>query len=229
MSKHLQRDLEGLKKEILGAGALVEEATNKAITALTERRTDLAEEVMRSDGEIDQQEVHVEDQCLKILALHQPVATDLRFVVAAMKVNNDLERMGDLAVNIAERAAYLSSHEPLGVPLDFPRMAERVRAMVRQSLDALVNRDAKQAWKICSDDDEVDAANRQMFEALERLMTNDPSAVKRAIHTLSASRHLERIADLATNIAEDVVFMVEGEVIRHRLEDYGKKGSQKTP
>ena len=220
MSKHLQRDLDRLKKEILGMGAMVEQATNKAITALVERRPELAQEVMAGDDAIDRKELTTEEECLKTLALHQPVAADLRFVVAVMKVTNDLERMGDLAVNIAERAAYLSTHPPIEVPLDFQRMADRVRRMLQDSLNALVSRDTALARRICRDDDEVDAINRDMFVALQDLMFRKPETIKRAVHTLSASRHLERIADLATNIAEDVVFMVEGEVIRHRTENY---------
>ncbi len=203
-------------------GSLVEKVSNQAITALQERNTDLSAGVHELDLTIDQQEVKIEEECLKILALHQPVATDLRFVVCVMKVNNDLERMGDLAINIAERASYLSSHEPLGVPLDFHRMAELAREMVKESLSALLNLDTDLARKVLAKDDEVDEINRQMFEILEEIMLKDPTTIRRAIHLLSASRHLERIADLATNIAEDVVFLVEGEVIRHLPEDYNR-------
>jgi phosphate transport system protein len=220
MSKHLHDDMDRLKKEILTMGSLVEEATNKAITALGSRRPGLSEEVLASDDAIDVKELEVEDACLKILALHQPVAGDLRFIVAVMKVNNDLERMGDLAQNIAERALYLSTHDPIDVNLDFDRMVTTVRQMVSGALDALVNRDTSLARDVCDRDDEVDAYNRQMYEVLQELMKRDPDTIERAVHTLSVSRHLERIADLATNIAEDVVFMVEGEVVRHRLENY---------
>lgn len=203
-------------------GGLVEKVSNQAITALQERDTELSAGVHELDLTIDQQEVKIEEECLKILALHQPVATDLRFVVCIMKVNNDLERMGDLAINIAERASYLSSHEPLGVPLDFHRMAELALEMVKESLSALLNLDTDLARKVLAKDDEVDEINRQMFEILEEIMLKDPTTIRRAIHLLSASRHLERIADLATNIAEDVVFLVEGEVIRHLPEDYNR-------
>lgn len=217
--KHLQRDLDHLKKQILTMGAMVEEATNKAITALVDRRPELAQEVMVGDNEIDDSEVMIEGECLKVLALHQPVAKDLRFVICVMKVNNDLERMGDLAINIAERASYLTNEPPIGVPLDFGRMAETVRGMVRDSLDALVNLDTKVARAVCSHDDLVDDINRDMYVQLQEVMRNDVDTIERAVHTLSASRHLERIADLATNIAEDVVFLVEGDVIRHRQPD----------
>ena len=222
MTLHLQRDLEAVKSQLLDMGSLVEKVSNQAITALQERNTDLSAGVHELDLTIDQQEVMIEEECLKILALHQPVATDLRFVVCVMKVNNDLERMGDLAINIAERASYLSSHEPLGVPLDFHRMAELAREMVKESLSALLNLDTDLARKVLAKDDEVDEINRQMFEILEEIMLKDPTTIRRAIHLLSASRHLERIADLATNIAEDVVFLVEGEVIRHLPEDYNR-------
>jgi phosphate transport system protein len=215
MSKHLRRDLANLGKQLLDVGTLVEEAVNRAITALTERKPELVAEVIANDDVIDEREVAIEEECLKILALHQPVARDLRFVVGAMKVNNDLERMGDQAVNIAERAAYLAKEPPLGVPLDFNRMADVVRAMVRSSLDAHVNEDTELARSIGKMDDEVDDVHREMFAVLQERMRGDEGTVERAVAYLSASRDLERIADLATNIAEDVVFMVEGEVIRH--------------
>jgi len=220
MSKHLQRDLEHLKKLILTLGSMVEEASNQAIAALVDRRPELAEQVMAGDDEIDRREVELEEECLKILALHQPVAADLRYIVAVMKVNNDLERMGDLAVNIAERAMFLSTHEPLELVLDFTNMVDKTRGMVRQALDALVHKNTDLARLVCRKDDEVDELNRRMFDVLQELIVQDPATIERAIHTLSVARHLERIADLATNIAEDVVFMVEGEVIRHRTEDY---------
>ena len=223
MSKHLMRDLEKVKKTILTMGSVVEDAMNRAITAVTYRRPELAEDVLRGEDAINLMEIEIEEECLKILALHQPVAADLRFIIAMLGVNRDLERMGDLAVNIAERALYLAAHDPIQVPINFPEMMNKVRAMVRESLDALVNLDAPLARGVCRKDDEVDEINRQMFTILEDLIRREPETVDRAIHTLSVSRHLERIADLATNIAEDVVFMVEGEVIRHHFEDYRRQ------
>ncbi|MCI0651818.1 MAG: phosphate signaling complex protein PhoU [Planctomycetes bacterium] len=225
MTKHLQSDLDNLKKQIVRMGVLVEEATGRAITALVDRRMELATQVQAGDDEIDATELAVEDACLKTLALHQPVASDLRFVITVLKVNNDLERVGDLAGSIAERAAYLASHEPIGVPLDFNRMAEEVRSMLRGCLDALVNLDTNRARDVLRMEDEVDTICRDMFVALQDLMRRSPPTIERAIHTLSACRHLERIADLATNIAEDVVFLVDGEVIRHRVRDYVRRGS----
>jgi phosphate transport system protein len=218
MSKHLQHDLDRLKKEILAMGALVEEAINRAIASLKNRDASLARQVLDGDDAIDRKEVEVEDMCLKMLALHQPVAGDLRYIVAMLKVNNDLERMGDLAQNIAERALFLAQNEPIQVDLDFTRMVELVRRMVGQSLDALVNQDPVLARRVCVQDDEVDRLQKNMFEILQGLMVRDPRTVERAVQVLSVSRHLERIADSATNIAEDIVFMVEGDIIRHRAD-----------
>lgn len=217
MPRHLQRDLDNLSKELLTMGAMVEEATNKALRSLSQRSTDLAREVARGDRAINEKENRIEDQCLKILALYQPVATDLRFIITALKVNNDLERMGDLAVNISERAQLLAVTDPIPVPSIFDRLVTNVQAMVRDSLNSLVNMDAQLARRVCELDDEVDDINRRMFGEMQDLMKNDPATIERAISTLSVSRNLERIADLATNIAEDVVFLVTGEIIRHNL------------
>ena len=216
MAKHLQRDLGDLKKELLASGSLVEEALNHAIEALVNRRINLAEVVIDGDYQINQKENQIEEECLKILALHQPVAADLRFIISVLKVNNDLERIGDLAVNIAERAIYLSSHDPLQAALNFPSMADSARKMVRKSLDALIGMDAKLARVVLTMDDEIDDLNREMYTTLQDLMRQNPESIDRAVQTLSVSRYLERIADLSTNIAEDVVFMVEGELIRHQ-------------
>ena len=216
MTKHLQHDLDRLKKEILAMGAMVEDAIHDAIRSLVDRDAELARAAFAGDDAIDRKELEVEDMCLKMLALHQPVAADLRYIVAVLKVNNDLERMGDLAQNIAERAQFLSTHEPLKIDIDFARMLAAVRRMVSQSLDALVNQDPELARAVCRQDDEVDQLQKHMFEELTALMTRDPSTVDRAVQLLSVSRHLERIADSATNVAEDIVFMVEGDIIRHR-------------
>jgi phosphate transport system protein len=216
MSKHLQRDLERVKRDLLAMSGLVEEATDLAIGAVVDRRRDLAEQVVAGDDRIDAKELEVEDECLKVLALHQPVASDLRFLISVLKVNNDLERMGDLAKNIAERALALAGQPPIEGAEDFRSMAERVRRMVHDCIDALVERNVDLARKVCFDDREVDEENRRRFERLQDVMRKDPSSVERAVHLLSISRHLERIADHATNVAEDVVFLVDGEVIRHQ-------------
>jgi len=218
MSKHLQHDLYRLKKEILAMGALVEEDINRAIASLTQRDAVLARQVLEGDDAIDRKEVEVEDLCLKILALHQPVAGDLRYIIAVLKVNNDLERMGDLAQNIAERVTFLAVNEPVPVHLDFTLMVELVRRMVGESLDALVNQDPVLARRVCVQDDEVDRLQKQMFETLQSVMMRDPKAVERAVQVLSVAGHPVRKADSATNIAEDIVFMVEGDIIRHRAD-----------
>lgn len=220
MSKHLEMDLGKLKKELLLLGSMVTEAINKATLAVVDRRPELAEEVIKGDDLINDKEVSIEGDCLKILALHQPVAADLRFIIVVLKVNNDLERMGDLAVNIAERAVYLSRKERIAAALDFPHMVEGVKKMVHGSINALINQDTGLAREVLAMDDEIDEYNRDMYITLQNVMQNNPETIKRAVHLLSTSRHLERIADLSTNIAEEVVFMVDGESIRHRTEDY---------
>lgn len=221
MSKHLQRDLGRLREEILTLGGLVEGSLDLAIRALVERRPDLASEVKSRDKVIDRREVDLEEECMKVLALHQPVATDLRFIVAVMKVNNDLERVGDLACNIAKRAKRLAQEPPLELPFDVADMVEKVKAMLRSALDCLVELDVKKALQVCEADDEIDRCQRDLFRVLEEQMRQDPSAVSRGIHLLSIGRHLERIGDHATNIAEDVIFMVEGDVVRHRKRSKG--------
>lgn len=217
MTRHLERDLDRLSRELLTMGAMVEEATNKAFLALSKKRTDLAKEVLEGDGAINDKENLIEEECLKLLALHQPVATDLRFIITALKVNNDLERIADLAVNISERAAQLAKLDPIPLPESFERMIPDVQSMVRDSLNSLVNMDATLARRVCEVDDDVDEIHRSMYSAMQQVMRDDSSAVETAVCTLSVSRNLERIADLATNVAEDVVFLVEGEIVRHNL------------
>jgi phosphate transport system protein len=226
MTKHFERNLDHLKRGVLSIGSLVEELMNKATVALLDRRVALAQEILLSDDEVDEREVAFEEECLKALALHQPVAGDLRFILTVMKVNVVLERVADLAVNIAERTVYLAQHEPIGAPLERIRlMVEKVRVMLRLSIDALVNIDTAAARQVIAADDEVDAINAALIRELLALMATDPGVIERAVHTLLISRHLERIADYACNISEDVVFMVEGEIIRHRTEDYMAKNN----
>lgn len=213
---HLTRDLEKIKREILELGGMVETAINDAILALHNRRIDLAERVFEREDEINEKEVYIEEECLKILALHQPVAADLRFIVVVLKVNNDLERMGDFALNIAKRATFLASHDPIPHPPEFANvLPDMVRTMVRNTLDSLVKLDVEMAKEVIGMDDAIDDINRRMYGELQGLMEKDPNTIERAIQLLSTSRYLERIADLATNIAEDVIFMVEGRVVRH--------------
>jgi len=219
MKVHFQRDMERIEREILLLGSLVEQATNRAILALTSRRTDLARDVIEGDDEIDRREVELEDDCLKVLALHQPVASDLRYLISAIKVNTILERMGDLAVNIAERALKLNELAPLAVPAELQKMGADVSRMVKQCLDALVRHDTAMAREVCALDDNVDAANHAIFIELKTVMARDPGQIEQAMHLAVAARNLERIADHAENIAQDVVFTVEGQVIRHTSKD----------
>ncbi len=216
MAVHLHRDLEKLKKELLLLGSLVEDLTVRAVVALKERRARLAQEVDEGDKEVDRREIRLEEECLKILALHQPVANDLRFVVTVMKVNNDLERVGDLAGNLANRAAFLAEREPIKIPDEILAMGDRVPRMLRCSLDALVALDTDKARSVLDDDEFVDDTHKLIFQLLEEKMRDRPDKISEWIQLLSVSRYLERIADLATNIAEDVVFLVDGEVVRHR-------------
>ena len=224
MTTHLQKEIEKLQKRILFMGAEVEDTVRKSVDALVRRDAKLAQAVIDHDEEIDQLEIEIEEECLKILALHQPVAIDLRYVIAVLKMNNDLERIGDLAVDIAERAAYLGTHSPIDLLLDFRGMADLTQLMLKCSLDALVNSDPVLARQVRASDDAVDEMNREMFTLIHDYIRNNPDHVAEAIHLLSASRHLERIADQTTNIAEDVIYMVEGEIVRHQPESYRSDG-----
>jgi phosphate transport system protein len=218
MTKHLERDLEDLQRDILVLAASVEEAIHKAIRSLQEPQlaAELARQVIDGDSAIDAEENRVEEECLKILALHQPVAVDLRRIAAAMKINTDLERMADLAEDIAERAIQLARLPTIPVPDQLQRMTDLTTTMVHQSLDAFVNLDARQARLVCRLDDEVDRYNSEIIEELIRVMQSSSELVEPGLSMFSAIRHLERIADHATNIAEDVVYLVEGEIIRHQ-------------
>ena len=219
MTKHIERQIEGLKEKILRVGTLVEEAISKAITALINKDTSLAQRVMASDEEIDRMEVEVEEECLKILALYQPVAADLRFVVAVLKINNDLERMGDLARNIAKRVAQLARAEPVDLPPEIRTMASLTQEMVKQCLDAVVNADPALARQVREEDDAVDEARMQIRQKILRGIKSSPDRVESLLRINSVSKHIERLADMATSIAEDVIYMVEGEIVRHRVTD----------
>ncbi len=216
MSKHLQRDLENVQREILALSAMVEETIDKASRALCERRADLAAQVLRGDDEIDRREVRIEEECLKMLALHQPVAVDLRRIAAVIKINSDLERIADLAHNIAERAEFLATQPAFPIPAKLNRMVEMATMMVRNAIDVFVNLDPRAARQVCALDEQVDQLNREIIEELYDLMRSRAEMVAAAMHCFSAVRHVERIADHATNIAEDVIYLVEGEIARHR-------------
>ena len=217
MTQHMQRELEKLKKMILALSAVVEESVQQAGQSLEKMDVALAEVVIGNDEPIDQMEVDLEEECLKILALYQPVAIDLRFIISVLKINNDLERIADLAVNIAERTLALVEEPRIPVPFDFAEMARKVQTMLKKSLDALVNLDTRLALQVCDLDDEVDALHKKTYQLVKDQIRKNPDALNALIHYLSVSRHLERIADLATNIAEDVVYMIQGEIVRHTL------------
>jgi phosphate transport system protein len=219
MTKHIHRQIDGLKQKILYVGTLVEEAIAKAISALINRDGVLAEKIIANDSVIDRMEVEVEEECLKILALYQPVAADLRFVVATLKINNDLERMGDLAKNIAKRAAFIAKADPIDVPIDFRTMAMQAQHMVKQSLDALVNADANLARQVRIEDDVVDDSRQRIRQQVLQGIRRSPEKTEYLLKFNSVSKHLERLADMATNVAEDVIYMVEGEIVRHRASE----------
>jgi phosphate transport system protein len=219
MAVHLQKEENKLKKQILALGATVEESVRKAVASLEKRDEKLASDVLDHDNDIDQMEVDLEEECLKILALYQPVAQDLRFVIAVLKINNDLERIGDLAGNIAERALRLSQDGTASIPFDFHKMAERVQLMLRHALDALVNADVALALEVRNSDDEIDDMHREVYRIVEEEIRKDVDKVGSLIQFLAISRSLERIADHATNIAEDVTYMIEGDIVRHRMFD----------
>ena len=219
MTQHIHRQIDALKQKILYVGTLVEEAIAKAISALINRDAVMAQKVIANDAVIDRMEVEVEEECLKILALYQPVANDLRFVVATLKINNDLERMGDLAKNIAKRTSYLAGAEPMEVPVDFRGMAMQAQHMVKQSLDALVNADAALARQVRDEDDEVDESRQRIRQQVLAAIRRNPERTEYLLKFNSVSKHLERLADMATNVAEDVIYMVEGEIVRHQTKE----------
>jgi phosphate transport system protein len=222
MSKHLQRDLEQLQRDILNMGAAVEEAVSRAVRAVLERDANLAREVVDGDAPIDLQENHVEEECLKILALHQPVATDLRRIAAVILINTDLERIADLAVEMAERAEELARFPTLPIPESLPAMTDLATSMVRQCLDAFVHHDVNLARRVVRSDDEVDRHNDEIIDGLIETMKASPEHIAPGLSLFSVVRQLERVADHATNIAEDVVYLVQGEIVRHRPEARGE-------
>lgn len=215
MTRHFQRELENIKKRILTLGALVEERVHRVTDTIDTRDPDIAKRIIRMDHEIDAMEVDIEEECLKILALHQPVAVDLRFIIAVIKINNDLERIGDEAVNIAERVQSLVKKENVTFRYDYTPMAEKAQAMLKKSLDALVNLDVDLAFKVLILDDEVDDIQKQAYGLIKKAMAKDPQNMTYFINLYLISRHLERIGDHATNIAEEVIYMIEGEIVRH--------------
>ena len=219
MSVHLQREIDKLKKSLLSLCALVEDQVQSAVQAVLNRDEAQAREIVERDVKIDQLEVEVEEECLKTLALHQPVATDLRLIISALKINTDLERIGDMAVNIARKGVGLASDTPVEITFDLRGMWSKTHSMLRDSLDALVNMDSELAHSVCTRDDEIDAMKREFRMEMESRIQRDPENVKQYLRFMAISRNLERIADMATNIAEDVIYLAQGKIVRH-----GEKG-----
>lgn len=215
MSQHLAKAVEKLKKMLLTLSGIIEENLSEAIKAVLARDTVKAKQIHDYDDQVDQMEVDIEEECLKILALHQPVAVDLRFIIAVLKINNDLERIGDLSVNLAKIAGYILETPGCDIPFDYISMGDKVRAMLRKSLNSLVNMDAEMAREVCASDEEIDKINRSVYRLVSELMKKHPEKYDCLINAISISRYLERIADQTTNIAEDVVYMVEGKIVRH--------------
>jgi phosphate transport system protein len=217
MERRLDHELDRIRQNLLKMAGLVESMVARATQALLERSASLCAEVIANDNEVDHLEIEIDESCYSILGRMQPTAVDLRFLVAVMKINNDLERIGDSAVNIAQSVEQLIDQPPLKPYIDLPHLSELVQNMVRQSLDAFVQRDAELATEVCKGDDTVDGLYKQIFRELLTYMIEDPRTVSRALHLLLVSRNLERIADHATNIAEDVIYYVEGRDVRHSL------------
>jgi len=217
MTRHFHEELEALKQTLLAMGGLVEDQIRHVMQALLDRDDALAREVIERDRRVNAYDVEVDEQCVELLALHQPTAGDLRFITTAMKIVTDLERIGDQAVNIGQRVIELNREPQLKPYIDLPRMATRAQAMVKESLDAFVARDTELARRVCGEDEEVDALKEQIFRELLTFMMEDPRSIPRAIRLILISRFMERVADHATNIAEMVIYLVEGKMVRHVL------------
>lgn len=215
MAKIFIRELDNIKKKILSLGALVEERVRLAVDAVVNRDLEAAERIITNDYEVDEMEVEVEEECLKVLALHQPVAVDLRFLIAVIKINNDLERIGDQAVNIAQRVRVLAKQSEPVYTFDYSLMAQKAEKMLRMSLDSLVNLDEDLAFKVVTMDDEVDQIQREAYDLIKKTLKENPAFTGFLINFYLVARHLERLADHATNIAEEVIYLIEGEIIRH--------------
>lgn len=216
MTIHLTRDLETLHRDLLSMSAMVEDMIHQAVDGLQKPSLELARALAERDNEIDRWDVRIEDECLKILALHQPVANDLRRIASVLKITGELERVADLGVHIADRACGMLTRPGVTIPLKLKEMADFAVDMLHRAIDSYVDLDSERARRVCNDDDHVDELNRQIIAELVQRMQSHPDLVEALMHVFSASRHVERVADHATNIAEDVVYMVEGEIIRHR-------------
>ena len=227
MERHFDAELTALNEKLLEMARLAEESVALAVKSLKERNEAFAQDVLKREGGINLLEIEVDELCMKLLALRQPVASDLRFITSAMKIGSDLERVGDLAVNIAEVSLDLLQQPPLKPLIDIPRMAALAQSMVRDALNAFVNRDEKLARAVCERDDEVDSLNDQIFRELLTYMMNDQATINRAVGLILIGRHLERIADHATNIGEDVIYLVLGKTIKHHIEEIRREAEGK--
>jgi phosphate transport system protein len=217
--QHFQQELESLKERLLAMGGLAEDRVRTAMLGLVERDGDLIDEVLNGDMPLNELHIEIDDLCLKLLALHSPMAADLRAVMAAIKINSDLERVGDMAVNIAEAGRRYASHPPVKKLIDIPRMATTAQRMLRDALDSYVRGDMQLAQHVLDEDDELDSLKTQVFRELLTYMLSDPTTIEPALDLILISRHLERIGDHATNVAEDVIFMVSGRDVRHHAAD----------
>jgi len=225
MERHFDEELKDLKEKLLRMAGLAEDSIAKAVKAIKDRDEALVRQVFEQEEKINLIEIEIDEVCLRLLALRQPMAGDLRFITSAMKIGSELERIGDQSVNIAERTIELLKVPPLKPLIDIPHMAGLAQAMVVDSINAFINRDADLARRICERDDEVDQINHQIFRELLTYMMEDPATISRAVELILIGRHLERIADHATNIGEDVIYLVKGKSIKHHIEERGCKTS----
>ena len=216
MKKHYREELGNLRETVLRMGGLVEQMTHRAIQALVERKIEMLAEVKSMETQVNQLHIDIDEICLEMIALRQPTAADLRFITAAMKINTDMERIGDQAINIAERTEFLLTVPPVKPLIDIPRMADIAKEMLRDALDAFVNGNVEQAYATIAKDDQVDQLKDQVFRELLTYMMADQGTIQRSLDLILVSRHVERIADHATNICEDVIFMVMGKDVRHQ-------------
>ncbi len=219
MERHFDEALKNLKEKILRMSGLVEESIGSSIRALSDRNSELAYKVIKADDGINMLEIEIDNLCLQLLALYQPTAGDLRFIASTLKINNDLERIGDLAVNIAERTLDLLKVPPLKIRIPIPKMAQAAQRMLKDSLNAFVNKDSKLAYEVCKRDDEVDELNHEIFMELLKCTPEEQTPVERVIDLILVAKNLERIADHSTNICEDVIYMVDGKIIKHHITD----------
>lgn len=227
MDRQFDEELKKLKERLLYMASLVEESIAMAIKGLKECKEELAQEVLKREETINLMDIEIDELCMRLFALRQPLASDLRFISSGMKIGSELERMGDLAENIAERTLELLKFPILKPLIDIPRMALLAQKMVKDSITAFINRDEKLARSVCERDDEVDSLNDQVFRELLTYMMQDPSTINRAVDLILVGRHLERIADHATNIGEDVIYLVKGKTIKHHIEERGLKTEEK--